>query len=105
MVAGNPGGPGLPMNRQDERGFRFFTLPEEVSQAIWRVLQTNWSLRAEDDKSLRTLAEAVLKMSDFYAAQPTALTPWRESWCQQAQLAYYLPLNFIRVTAVLAEAE
>lgn len=49
------------------------------------------------------LARAVRQLSDFYIAQPTAATPWQERWAQAAYLAYFLPLNFARVSRVVDE--
>lgn len=51
------------------------------------------------------IAQAILKMSDFYIQNPTAQTPWAEPWAQVAQWAYYLPLNYLRNVAVVAEAQ
>ncbi len=53
----------------------------------------------------KRIADCVLKMSDFYIAQPASATPWKETWCQIAQLAYFLPLNFLRSQSVLMEAK
>ncbi len=52
----------------------------------------------------KRIADAVLKMSDFYIQNPEAQTPWNESWCQIAQIAYYLPLNYLRAKYVCDEA-
>ncbi len=47
------------------------------------------------------LAQAVLRLSDYYIKNPMGKTPWSERWCQAAYLAYYFPLNFMRLTRVL----
>lgn len=44
------------------------------------------------------LAEAVMRLSDFYVKNPTKQTPWREMWCQAAYLTYFLPLNWWRMS-------
>jgi ribosomal protein RSM22 (predicted rRNA methylase) len=44
-------------------------------------------------------------MSDFYIQNPKAQTPWHEKWVQAAQIAYYLPLNYLRAQAVVDEAK
>ncbi|MEY4615851.1 MAG: hypothetical protein RJB66_811 [Pseudomonadota bacterium] len=51
----------------------------------------------------KILAQSIKKMADFYIEQPEGSTPWNELWCQQAQLAYYFPLNFIRNLRVFEE--
>ncbi len=52
----------------------------------------------------KKISDAVLRMSDFYIQNPDAQTPWKESWCQVAQIAYYLPLNYLRAQYVCDEA-
>lgn len=80
---------------------REYTMPEWLESAISKVLK-NWNLGVHDSKRI---SEAVLKMSDFYIAQPEAQTPWKETWCQIAQVAYFLPLNFLRSQSVFVEAQ
>lgn len=80
---------------------REFTLAPSIESAISLVLK-NWDLSLYDSKKI---ADAILKMSDFYIAHPEAPTPWKEVWCQIAQLAYFLPLNSLRAQAVFAEAQ
>lgn len=77
-----------------------FSLPPALEKAISQSLE-KWGLSLTDS---RRLAEAILRMSDFYIANPKSPTPWKESWCQIAQLAYFLPLNFLRSQAVFHEA-
>lgn len=50
------------------------------------------------------LAAEVRRLSDFYISNPSGATPWAERWAQAAYLAYYLPLNFARASAVAHEA-
>lgn len=45
-------------------------------------------------------AQDILKQSDYYIDHPLRETPWDESWAQRAQLAYFLPLNYLRNKAV-----
>lgn len=47
------------------------------------------------------VAQSVLRLSDFYIAQPSAATPWNEEYCQIAYRNYYLPLNQLRCTGVV----
>ncbi len=42
-------------------------------------------------------------MADFYIDNPESETPWSESWCRIAQLAYYFPLNYLRNQRVFEE--
>ncbi len=80
---------------------RHFKLPSWLEESIAKLL-TEKSLSLQDS---RKIADSVKRMSDFYIAQPTAATPWKETWCQVAQIAYFLPLNFVRSMAVLQEAQ
>src|SRR4051812_34927074 len=52
----------------------------------------------------KTLAAAILKLSNFYIANPMAPTPWQEPWAQAAYLSYYLPLNFVRAREAARKA-
>lgn len=49
------------------------------------------------------LGEAVLKLSDFYLENPSAQTPWDETWAQVASLVYFFPLNYSRNSLVARE--
>lgn len=50
--------------------------------------------------SAQKWAQDILKQSDYYIDHPLRETPWDESWAQRAQLAYFLPLNYLRNKAV-----
>lgn len=80
---------------------RQYTLPEWLESSISIALK-NWNLGVFDSQKI---ADAVLKMSDFYIAHPEDQTPWKETWCQIAQVAYFLPLNFLRSQSVCLEAQ
>lgn len=54
-------------------------------------------------KSAAKIAQSVKRMSDFYIENPNSETPWGETWCQEAQLNYYYPLNAARSLAVFRE--
>lgn len=82
------------------RGFRYFQLPQELTDRIWSALGLE-----PNSETLKALAQDVLRMSDFYIEWPEEKTPWEESWCLRAQMAYFLPLNYIRNRAVYHEAE
>lgn len=55
--------------------------------------------------SVHQIAEAVLKLSDFYIAYPDSTTPWDEEFCQIAYRYYYLPLNFFRCRRVISKGD
>ncbi|MGZ5279771.1 MAG: small ribosomal subunit Rsm22 family protein [Pseudobdellovibrionaceae bacterium] len=80
---------------------REFSLPDWFESSVSKAIAER-GLSLQDS---RKIADAVLRMSDFYIQQPEASTPWKETWCQVAQLAYFLPLNFIRSQAVFKEAQ
>jgi ribosomal protein RSM22 (predicted rRNA methylase) len=52
-------------------------------------------------EKLKTIADAVLQLSDYYIKNPEAETPWNQKYCQIAYRHYYLPLNFIRCQKVI----
>lgn len=79
---------------------RTYNLPQDISALIAQALK---DLGADITDSAR-IADCVLKTSDFYIQNPESPTPWKEAWCQIAQVAYFFPLNFLRNQAVLDEA-
>ncbi len=79
---------------------RVLTLPEDLSASISSTLKN----LGTDISESRRIAECVLKTSDYYIQNPTGSTPWKETWCQIAQIAYFFPLNYLRNQAVLDEA-
>ena len=69
-----------------------YSIPSYLEQWIEQQLNAlGTSLSHSQD-----LAQSIQKMADFYIEHPEGTTPWQESWCQKAQLAYYFPLNFLR---------
>lgn len=68
-----------------------------LTDIISNTLQSQFDLNLNQD--VKVIADCILKMSDFYIRYPNHPTPWNESWCQIAQLSYYLPLNYIRTQA------
>ena len=44
------------------------------------------NLKLTDSKKI---AEAILRLSNYYISYPQIATPWKESWAQVAYLAYY----------------
>ena len=55
----------------------------------------------EPQDKLSRIAESIIRLSDYYIAQPDGGTPWNEKFCQLAYIHYYLPLNQVRVSHVL----
>lgn len=80
---------------------RQFEVPVELEQQIEQHLKSI-GLSLLDDKKI---ASSVQQMSDFYIQNPLKQTPWVEPWAQAAQMAYYLPLNYLRSQAVVDEAK
>lgn len=78
-----------------------YSIPPELEAKIVTAL-SELKVDLADSKKI---AEAVLRMSDFYIKNPQAKTPWQENWCKIAQIAYYLPLNYLRNQAVFTNAE
>lgn len=83
------------------RNLRSPHLPEAYSSAISEALKK----LGLDLHSPRRLADAVLKLSDYYIQNPQGATPWAQDWAQAASLAYYFPLNYARNSQVAIEAE
>lgn len=79
-----------------------FDMTDLLLSSIKELLQKKFNIDLNKDS--KKIAEAVHRMSDFYIQNPTAKTPWNEKWCQVAQIAYYLPLNFFRLSEVVAES-
>ncbi|MFN7262759.1 MAG: small ribosomal subunit Rsm22 family protein [Pseudobdellovibrionaceae bacterium] len=78
---------------------KVLSLPQKLIRAIDTSLQDLGSSLSDSKK----ISEAVLRQSDYYIENPLGRTPWSEKWCQIAQLAYYLPLNFLRAQKVQNE--
>ena len=77
------------------------SFPEKYEKPIEEQLHKfNLTLR-----SLGKIAYAIKKLSDFYIQFPERETPWDEIWAQVAYLAYYFPLNYLRVQHALIEAQ
>jgi len=82
------------------RNLRSPGFPDAYSKAIAASL----AKLGYDLQSPRRVAEAVLKLSDYYIRHPQGATPWTETWAQAASLAYYFPLNYARNSQVAVEA-
>jgi ribosomal protein RSM22 (predicted rRNA methylase) len=53
----------------------------------------------------RRLAGQVKQLSDFYLSAPGRATPWDEPFATPAYLAYFQPLNFVRLRAAFQEVK
>ncbi len=49
------------------------------------------------------LATSVKKLSDYYLIAPGSPTPWDKDFAVSATLAYFMPLNGVRMSAVMEE--
>ncbi len=85
--------------------FNFFNLKRASHSLSTPLSKAIESFLEKENVSSQYIAECILRMSDFYIDQPLAPTPWHERWCQLAQLAYFLPLNFLRAQAVWDECQ
>lgn len=83
-------------------GLSTTSIPLHLQTAIGKRLQgVGLDLQRDGGK----IAQAVLSLSKFYISQPNAATPYHQPWAQNASIAYYLPLNTIRMIAVLHHAK
>lgn len=81
---------------------RQFSLPDLLQQQIrTAVAGFGWDL----DRDSKKIAESILRLSDYFIANPQRPTPWKENWAQLAYLSYFLPLNFLRNQAVVDEGQ
>lgn len=80
---------------------RRFQIPSDIELKINEALQSYGSSLQDAGR----LAEAVLRLSDFFIDRPEAATPWKETWAQLGYLSYFFPLNLLRNQAVVDEGE
>lgn len=83
-------------------GLSTTTIPSNLHKAIERRLD-GFSLSLSQDAA--KIAKAVLSLSTFYLQQPKDQTPYHQPWAQIASIAYFLPLNTIRLYAVMQHAK
>jgi ribosomal protein RSM22 (predicted rRNA methylase) len=86
---------------------RRLQLNSALEKRISEILKDKYNidLSAHSEQGYKRIAESILQLSDFYIRNPGLSTPWSETWCQLAYLAYYMPLNSLRCRAVFAEAQ
>lgn len=58
-------------------------------------------LKKRAQANSKKIAQDILRLSDFFIQNPSAKTPWSEDWCQIAYVAYFLPLNYLRLHSVV----
>lgn len=80
---------------------KILSLPQELE--VW--MDSQLKDLSSSLSQAHALAQVIKQMADFYIENPQAPTPWSESWCQKAQLAYYFPLNFLRNLRVFQELQ
>ena len=80
---------------------KILSLPQELE--VW--MDSQLKDISSSLSQAHALAHVIKQMADFYIENPQAPTPWSESWCQKAQLAYYFPLNFLRNLRVFQELQ
>lgn len=51
------------------------------------------------------LVTSIMRLSDYYLENPGSSTPWSEPWALPATLAYFMPLNSIRMSRAFQEVE
>ncbi len=76
---------------------RSYTFPAHLETGVELALKA-YGLCLQDSS---TLAESVMRLSNFFIENPAGTTPWKEKWAQIAYLCYFLPLNSIRLQGVL----
>jgi hypothetical protein len=80
-------------------------ITQEFYARIREVLLSEFNLDVSRESAQKSLSADILQMSNFYAEYASEATPWDEPWCQRAQLAYFLPLNVIRLRRVIREGK
>lgn len=75
--------------------------PYAISPAVQSFIESHLSRYDLTLNDTKTLAECVLRLSDWFVHQPDDPTPWKERWAQIGYLVYFLPLNEMRVRAVI----
>lgn len=75
---------------------RNYILDSGFEDLVLKALQSTGQPLASPKK----WAQDILRQSDYYIDHPLRETPWDQPWAQRAQLAYFLPLNYLRNKAV-----
>jgi hypothetical protein len=81
------------------RHLHHFSLPESITERIqWGLAREQFNLEQK-----RSLSEAILDLSRQYLDRTIDPQLWTNRRHRAAYWAYFLPLNFLRLTAVLEE--
>lgn len=76
----------------------------KLSPAFREMLEhTLDELRMQPMTQSRAISGQVMKLSNFYLENPGHPTPWQEPFATPAYLSYFLPLNYIRLSAAIRE--
>lgn len=78
-----------------------YSIPDFLRQNIEQALV---GLGSSLQKSSH-LAQAVMKLSDFFIQNPEQKTPWNNTGTAIAYLSYYTPLNYLRACRVVEKAQ
>ena len=89
---------------------RVYKINPALEQKIAVVLKQKFAVDIFEENfpnsaGARRIAQAIIKLSDYYIASKFDSTPWLEPWCQLAYLSYYMVLNELRCRAVISEAK
>jgi ribosomal protein RSM22 (predicted rRNA methylase) len=79
-----------------------YRLPSELEQSLFTLLQAQGY--TSRDKDLSMLAALVQKLSNRYTSGQPIGDIWSQPSLSLAYLSYFLPLNFLRMQNILAEA-
>lgn len=80
---------------------RQVSLPAELNERLAAAAARRGFPLSEPEQ----LAQQIVRLSDFYLERPDAPTPWEQSFTAAAYLAYFLPLNYLRLQGVISEAQ
>ena len=75
-----------------------FSLSTEFESRIQKTYEKLFSINPGSDPGL---SHAITLAHKYYIENPEASSPWHRDWFQKAYLAYYLPLNYLRIKGVL----
>jgi len=77
---------------------------QKLSPRFEELLRAGLAHFAPHDDA-RALAAHIKKLSDFYLIAPGSATPWDKDYALPATLAYFMPLNGVRLASGFREAE
>ncbi len=70
-----------------------------------RLLQSALETQVFSVSRPSELASAILSLSNFYMNQPGTRTPWSQKFTVPATLAYFMPLNYVRLARAFHEVQ